>query len=998
MSKKIVRYLSVLLAISILFSGISLQITTAFAAEADDVEAPAEQTETIEEVISDLQSYAKYTASKTVTNKATTEVKVPVTEFEANGADITAAENSITWNGGDGNVTWKFDVPETALYNLKIVWEAKQSGVDIIMGVKIDDKYLFDGSDEVVLSRLWKNKDTNPETADVEEPRTDAQGNEYAHEQEEITGTVTTIIRDYETAIVDPFEFELTAGAHTITIVKPEQSFEIKEIAFVAPENIKSYADVSASYNVQDLTADIITIEGENADVKTSSSIIPKANNSDAGMSSWDSTGSDPYHTKMNYIGGTAWQSTGNCLTWNFDVKQSGYYYLNLRYKQSDLVNGNSYRWLKIDGKTPFEEAKKIVFPYGTSWKHYTFADGENNPYYIYLEEGPHTISMEVTVADMSAYFDRLKELVDVIGDKYIEIVMITSESPDLNRDYELDKQIPNFIETLTDVSTKLGQLSTDMTNGTGKASQAVASIDNMKRVVDNMLKSPYIAQQYVNEYYSNYTSLSSWLYDMIKMPLSIDQIQLVPAGQKYNKLNANIFESLYYSTVCLISSFTSDYSLTGKDANDANTIRLWVNWGQDQAAVLNSLIQGTFTQNEEYWYDGDGDGVKEPINVQVEIVNASLINGILAGNYPDMSLQMARTEPVNLGIRGALADLSQFDDFNEVIGRFQNGSDLETGAVAPYTYNGATYALPDTQNFMLMFYRKDILDRLGLEVPTTWDEYLYCATVIQRDNMNVYVPFTQITTSTTVNAGIGNLHLYPTLMWQHNLSIYNKEGSATAINSKEALKVFEQWTDFYLENGFLKEADFYNRLRVGVMPLGIAPYSTYMTLYSTAPEIRGRWGIAMVPGTENEDGTINRTVAGSGTGCSIIEKSQKKEQAWLFLKWWTSADTQTRYNNNLQSILGMVGRNAVSNVEAFNNLAWDKDDLVILNQQWEQIKEVQEVPGSYDVTRSIDQAFWAVLEDDARVKDAVTKWSMSADKEIARKLKEYDHVINKNS
>ncbi len=281
-------------------------------------------------------------------------------------------------------------------------------------------------------------------------------------------------------------------------------------------------------------------------------------------------------------------------------------------------------------------------------------------------------------------------------------------------------------------------------------------------------------------------------------------------------------------------------------------------------------------------------------------------------------------------------------------------------------------------------------MEELGLDIPETWDEFLHCATIIQRNNMNVYVPFTQITTSTTVNAGIGNLHLYPTLMWQHNLSIYNEEGTATAITSKVALDVFEEWTDFYLKYSFLKEADFYNRLRVGVMPLGIAPYSTYMTLYSAAPEIRGRWDIALVPGVKNEDGTINRTVAGSGSGCAIIEKSDKKEQAWQFLKWWTSTETQTRYNNNLESILGMIGRNAVSNVDAFNSLAWDKDALKVLDEQWAEVKEVQEVPGSYDVTRSIDQAFWAVVEDGDRVKDAVTKWSKTADKEIDRKIKEY--------
>ena len=974
MSKKIVRYLSVLLAVSILFSGISLQITTAYADGADD-SATAVDT-TVQSTDLDVQDYIEYTNGHGITNAATADVTIPISAFTADGADVGIENNTLIWNSGDGSVTWTFDVPETALYNLQLVWQPKTTGVDIAMGIMIDGKYLFDGSDEIVLSRLWKDVS--------DEPRRDAQGNEYAQEQTEIDGDITSVVRDTEGAVIDPFEFALTAGRHTFTIVKPEQSWIIKNISFVSPERVDNYKDVSASYDVKDLDTDIITIEGENAYIKSSNSIIPKSNNSDAGMTCSDSSPANKFLTKINYIGGTSWQTTGSTITWKFNVEKAGYYYINMRYKQSELINGESYRWLKIDGKTPFSEAKSLAFPYATGWKYYNFADSDENPYYIYLDKGEHTMSMEVTVAGMSNYFYELSKIVELLGDEYIKIVMITSEDPDLNRDYDLDKQIPGFLDTLKDLSKRLGDLSNDMTNGTGKASQAVASIDNMKRVVDNMISSYFIAQQYVSEYYTNYTSLSSWLYDMIEMPLAIDQIQIVPAGKEYKNNDANFFEQFAYDTVRLISSFTSDYTLTDADENDENTIRLWVNWGQDQASALNSLIRDSFTPNEEYYYNG------KPINVKVEIVNASLINGLLAGNYPDMSLQMARTEPVNLGIRGALADLKQFDDFDEVITRFQNGSNLETGAVAPYSYNGKVYGLPDTQNFMLMFYRTDVLNELGLEVPKTWDEFLYCATIIQRNNMNVYVPFTQITTSAIVNAGIGNLHLYPTLMWQHGLSIYNENGTATAITDKKALDVFEMWTDFYLKYDFLKEADFYNRLRVGVMPLGIAPYTNYMTFYSTAPEIRGRWGIALVPGVENEDGTINRSVAGSGSGCAIIEKSNKKEQAWQFLKWWTSAETQTRYNNNLQSILGMIGRTAVSNKDAFNSLSWDKEDLVILNEQWEQVKEVQEVPGSYDVTRSIDQAFWAVLEDNVKVKDAVTKWSKSANKEIDRKIQEY--------
>ena len=132
------------------------------------------------------------------------------------------------------------------------------------------------------------------------------------------------------------------------------------------------------------------------------------------------------------------------------------------------------------------------------------------------------------------------------------------------------------------------------------------------------------------------------------------------------------------------------------------------------------------------------------------------------------------------------------------------------------------------------------------------------------------------------------------TLMSQNGLSLYNKEKNATALDSKAAIEVFDFWTDLYTEYGYLKEAEFYNRFRVGVVPLGIAPLATYMNLYSAAPEIAGRWSVALVPASENG----NRSIAGAGTGCGIISKSENKEEAWEFLKWWTSAETQTRYKN----------------------------------------------------------------------------------------------------
>ncbi|MEE1075166.1 MAG: extracellular solute-binding protein, partial [Acutalibacteraceae bacterium] len=345
--------------------------------------------------------------------------------------------------------------------------------------------------------------------------------------------------------------------------------------------------------------------------------------------------------------------------------------------------------------------------------------------------------------------------------------------------------------------------------------------------------------------------------------------------------------------------------------------------------------------------------------------------------------LSQSRTEPVNLGMRGALYDLKNFEDYEDVLKRFQKGAEI------PYLYKNACYALPDTQLFFCMFYRKDIFENLGLEVPKTWDEFIKTSAVIQRNNMEIYIPYTQIATSTVVNQGIGILNLYPTLMQQSGLSLYNKDRTATTLSSADAINVFEYWTRMYSDYKFVKESDFYNRFRMGLMPLGISAYSTIFTLEEMAPEVQGKWAIAPVPGFSEQSNTI----AGGGGGCSIVQKSPNKESAWEFLKWWTSADTQFEYSNRVESILGLVGRISTSNVEALNRMDWDKDQLKILNEQWAKVNELEEIPGSYYVIRALDQAYWAVINNKMNAMDALSYWSDSADDEIERKCREYGYI-----
>lgn len=901
-----------------------------------------------------VSEYTEYTAENAAAPNADGDIEAVLENAQGSlGAEFRLAadyngEKALLWENGEGGITFEFTAASAGLYNIELTYYLPESGVEPEIGVMTDGKYPYSELEKAALPREWKNSGA---------AREDEDGNQLTPEQVESGRYITRRLRDSSGVNTEPYLVSLAAGRHTVTILSPKQTVAISAIRFVTPEKTEKYRKPTN----EKTDAETLIIEGEDAVYKSSNTLIPQSDTQDSGMSP-----ASPYKQKLNYIGGSSYNSPNDTLVWEFEVEKSGYYRLALRYKQADVVNGESLRRLKIDGSTPFEECREIRFKYNPRWTVFDFGDENGEPYYFYLENGKHEISLEVTLGEMSEYYRRLEEVTEALGDEYIGIVKITGDSPDVNRDYELFNQIPELNKRLSEYSEKLSGIISDMQSFTGKlGSQYIAAMKNMKRVIDTMRGRPYTAHQYVKDYYTNYSTLSSWLYDMKNMPLSVDWLELVPSGAETEYTKTGFFGNLIFGAKRLIYSFSADYEK--KPSDNKEQIRLWVNWGRDQTMVLDTLIREDFT-------------AKTGISVKLEQVNASLINGILAGNFPDVSLYMARTDPVNLGIRGALADLTEFDDCGEVLSRFQTGAEL------PYSYNGALYALPDTQNFFIMFYRRDILENLGLTVPKTWTEFLNTATVIQQNNLEVYVPYTQIVAATTVNGGIGGLHLLPTLMLQNELSFYNEEQTATALTSPKALSVFKYWTDFYRDYQFVKEADFYNRFRVGTMPLGIAQYSVYLTLYDAAPEIKNRWAVACVPSTDGGNGFV----AGSGTGCGIVKKSKHKAAAWEFLKWWTAADTQVRYSGNVESVLGMLGRPQTSNVEALGALAWNAEDKANILKQWESVREIPEIPGSYYLTRSVDQAFWQVINGKASVKDAVVKQSRVADSEIERKIKEY--------
>ena len=138
----------------------------------------------------------------------------------------------------------------------------------------------------------------------------------------------------------------------------------------------------------------------------------------------------------------------------------------------------------------------------------------------------------------ISELYSRLENIVANIGDRYLKIIMITGETPDDNRDYELFKLIPEFNESLTKDKNDLLKLANDFDElNSGNSNQISASFRNMARVLDNMIEDKYSAHHYVSDYYTNYNTISAWLSDMRSMPLSIDSMELCTIRVKSSRL-----------------------------------------------------------------------------------------------------------------------------------------------------------------------------------------------------------------------------------------------------------------------------------------------------------------------------------------------------------------------------------------------------------------------------------------------------------------------------
>lgn len=850
---------------------------------------------------------------------------------------------------------FQINVPQDGLYRFGAICNlGNNAGNELDLSLMVNGVSQYNEAMNNTVRRIWQ---------DTSGIKKDTRDNDLRPSMGQKAMWQTHMWQDSEGYTADDLKVYLKAGANTIKIITEGQKFYLGGLVVKGDESIQSYEQIKKTYPTTQ-KGKTIKIQAEDTYERSSSTIYPVTDKT--------SPMTEPSSSKkirLNTIGGKGWSSYGQYVTWQFDVEQDGLYEIGLKYLQNITSGQASVRRVLIDGSVPFAEMSEVIFPFSNDWQYQTLGN-QDNPYQFYLSKGSHTLTLDVTYGKVTDILREVNNAVFDMNEYYRKIVMISGATPDKYRDYQFDKQIPGIEDGMREIAQRLTEQKEKFIGlSDGKSGSAVSQLDSMIYDLNYMAKYPENISKRLATFKNNIAGLSSWIINMSAQPLQLDYIVVQTPGEKAPQISAGFMQNMKYSIDTFIASFTEDYDLISDEAdNGARTVRVWVNLGRDQVGVLKNLITDDFTP-------------KTGINVKLELVQGALIEATLAGRGPDVAVTLKSDQPVNFAIRNALVDLSEFDDFDEVTKRFH------PSAMVPFKFEDGYYALPDTQSFEMMFYRKDILADLGLGVPNTWEQFKQIVPVLRKNNMDV--GWTQIS-SAVPNSAADAFTIFNTLMYQKGGKYYSDNLKSTDLDSEAAREAFKEATDYYVNYQFPQTYSFDTRFRTGDLPIAIQAYTLANTLKVSAPEIRGLWDMAPIPGTVKPDGTLDRTETSNVTACVLFNNAKDQEASWEFMKWFTSSDIQAEYGIELEKVMGPAARYATANREAFAKIPWSNREQYELSRQWNQVVGVPEVPGSYYTPRGIQNAFRTTIYDYTNAYETLHEWQLEIDNEITRKYQEF--------
>ena len=933
----------------------------------------------VREILNAL-TYEEYTAKYANIPRATEEIVIDALDYLADKTDAEVgvtedypAEDGSTVKAlyvpGDGKVAWAVEIPETAKYSIQIeYYPVLAKSVPIQRIFRLNDKIPFSEARYISMSKVWTNE---YEELDAETGRCfklDIDRNELRPSMAQSPEWRIYELRDGDGFYSESFEFVFEAGHNEISFESVSEPVALKSIRLVPHVDSREYSAIYDEYKANGYApADkdtVIKLEAEEPSAVSSQTVYPIEDVSSAITSPSDST-----RIMLNTIGGEKWQTSGQWVRYTFTPEKSGLYNIVTRHKQSINDGLFSSRTLYIYGGEynglPFTEASQLRFGYSSDWQVAPLSDGTTD-FEFYFEAGvEYTIELEVSLGSMGSVVRRVETALTRINNAYLSIIKLTGSNPDSYRDYGFSRVMPEVLNEFILMSREINEVSEYLTEVADVKGSQVATLDRVAWLLEKMGGDEDVIAKNLSELKAYIGNLGTWITTAKTQPLQLDYILIQSTEAPLPDEMEGFFKAFSFEIKKFFMSFVRNYDRVGAQEefdDEDDIVEVWLAYGRDQSQVIRTLVNNEFTPET---------GI--PVNLKL-VAAGTLLPSILAGMGPDVYIGLAQAEVINYAIRSAIMPIEDMPDYEETIEAYNDAAMITLGMEdADGVYH--CYGLPETQKFPMMFYRKDILADLGIDIPKTWDDILAAVPILQANNME-----------------IGLTTEYKMFLYQKGGNLYADGGMRINLDSNVALDSFEMMCNMFTMYSFPYTYNFTNRFRTGEMPIGVATYSdTYNNLIVFATELDGLWEFVPLPGIiDEETGELNNCSISTVTATVMIEGCKNPEAAWKFMQWYCGESCQIQYSNEMVAILGDSAKHPTANINALSSLPWTTDELKNLQLQFNNLAAIPNYPGYYYIDRYTNFAFLAAYNDNANPVNELLSYINTINKEITRKRSEF--------
>ena len=858
------------------------------------------------------------------------------------------------------NVEFTITVNEDGFYIISIDMAAGGSLLSAPEGqLLIDGDFPSTDTQRIVFPIYFKNS--------TDKFPLDRYGNEALIRQERLIRWSKVAIRDVNYSQEYPLLIHLTQGEHRFEFRVTKESSYLGSIYLEAFTSYPDYSQYSAAHNLNDTSGISIEIEAEFPSYKNDTAIRP------FNSRSLSVTPYDTYKLLLNTIGGDSWDRSGSAVYYEFNVPEDGMYCITFRTLQNFKNNFTVFRRITINDVVLFDQFNEVPFTYSPDWSDVSL--GGNEAYKIFLHKGVNVLGIEANNSPYYSAIEKIKKVLIDINTLSLEIKKLTGNQVDRYKEWVISDYIPDIKEQLIAIADDLAVdmdvlLAINQIGGSQEILTYQMAIDNILFLAQEPDKIPIYMKRFSEGSGSAAQLLGNLLPSLQSQPLAFDKIFIHSPDTPPQQNDVSFVTSFTESTKRFFHSFKPDpYQSIGASEDE---LEVWVNRPRQYVDLLQTMADESFSKDT---------GIQVKFSIMPDESKLVLANA--AGIQPDVALGVSTNVPYELAIRNALKDLRAFDDFDSFIGIYSPGSLLS------YIINDSVYAIPETQDFWVTYYRKDIMDSLGIPIPDTWDEVVEILPELQRYGMNFNTPLSS-------GSGTKGYLITAPYIFNHGAQLYSQDGFATGLESDEAINAIKFMAESFTLYGMpLTTSSFYDSFRYGSLPIGVSNFETYIKLLTAAPEINGLWGIDLYPATVLDDGTELRYATGSAQASIMFANTEKPEESWVFLKWWMSTDTQIDFQQQLILNYGTEYLWSSANISAFQYLPIPEEHREVILEQWQWLQEPVKLPGSYMQERELSNAWNKIVFDGVNPRVAIDNAVIIINREITRKMEEFGYLNN---